>query len=126
MQFGGYGFGDDIFKSNMNYAGLRARCADGGDLASGRAIAGVSGLGNARSGEQCVATRANCKGLDILQENNTQEAVFDVACAGGVAVNPEAQRCPDNGLRLISPPARQALIPEPMNCAVWRVLTCRG
>ena len=32
----------------------------------------------------------------IDAEGNTQEAVFDVACAGGVAVNPETQRCPDN------------------------------
>ncbi len=28
---------------------------------------------------------------------NTHEAVFDVACAGGVAVDPATNRCPDNG-----------------------------
>ena len=36
----------------------------------------------------------------IDEEGETHEQVFDVACAGGVAVNPETHRCPDNGAKV--------------------------
>ena len=45
--------------------------------------------------------RAQLQRLQIikgwLDEGQTQEAVYDVACAGGAAVDPETHRCPDNG-----------------------------
>ena len=36
----------------------------------------------------------------IDEEGETHEQVFDVACAGAVAVNPETHRCPDNGAKV--------------------------
>ena len=45
--------------------------------------------------------RAELQRLQIikgwLDAGQTQEAVYDVACAGGAAVDPETHRCPDNG-----------------------------
>ena len=45
--------------------------------------------------------RAQLQRLQIikgwLDEGQSQEAVYDVACAGGAAVDPETHRCPDNG-----------------------------
>lgn len=32
-----------------------------------------------------------------LEDGQHKEAIYDVACAGGAAPNPETQRCPDNG-----------------------------
>jgi hypothetical protein len=36
----------------------------------------------------------------IDSEGQTHERVYDVACSGGATVNPETQRCPDNGARV--------------------------
>jgi hypothetical protein len=35
-----------------------------------------------------------------VDATGTHEAVIDVACAGGAAVNPETNRCPDNGAKV--------------------------
>ncbi len=51
---------------------------------------------------------ANSESLQRLQvikgwidkENKTHEQVFDVACAGGAVVNPDNNRCPDNGAKV--------------------------
>ena len=32
-----------------------------------------------------------------VEDDQAQEAVIDIACAGGAAVDPETKRCPDNG-----------------------------
>ncbi len=34
------------------------------------------------------------------EDGNTHERVYDVACAGGVAVNPQTHRCPDNNAKV--------------------------
>ncbi|MEE3326414.1 MAG: DUF3604 domain-containing protein, partial [Myxococcota bacterium] len=36
----------------------------------------------------------------IDSDGQTHERVYDVACSGGSAVDPETQRCPDNGARV--------------------------
>ncbi|WP_279242084.1 DUF3604 domain-containing protein [Candidatus Paraluminiphilus aquimaris] len=36
----------------------------------------------------------------IDAQGETHEEVMDIACAGGAAVNPETNRCPDNGARV--------------------------
>lgn len=51
---------------------------------------------------QADASSAPLQRLQIIKGwidafGETHEAVIDVACAGGVAVNPVTQRCPDNG-----------------------------
>lgn len=35
-----------------------------------------------------------------LEDGETHEEVFDVACSDGLAVNPQTHRCPDNGARV--------------------------
>ena len=35
-----------------------------------------------------------------MEEGETYEQIFDVACSDGGSVDPESQRCPDNGARV--------------------------
>ena len=35
-----------------------------------------------------------------MEEGETYEQIFDVACSDGGSVEPESQRCPDNGARV--------------------------
>lgn len=54
---------------------------------------------------QADANSAPLQRLQVIKgwidaQGDTHEAVIDVACAGGVRVNPRTQRCPDNGARV--------------------------
>ena len=95
--FGGYGFGDDIFsKADMVTKAYARGVPMGGDLASRGAKSPEFLVWVTRDPASNALQRAQIVKGWIDAEGNTQEAVFDVACAGGVAVNPETQRCPDN------------------------------
>ena len=99
--FGGYGLPEDLLER-----------ADGVAVA----YAGAVTMGSVLAPDTSEAKRAptfaiwaqadaNSAPLQWLQiikgwldeSGETHEAVIDVACAGGVAVNPDTNRCPDNG-----------------------------
>ena len=99
--FGGYGLLDDLLER-----------ADGVAVAYASAVTMGSELAPDTSEAkraptfaiwaQADANSAPLQRLQIIkgwldESGETHEAVIDVACAGGVAVNPDTNRCPDNG-----------------------------
>ncbi|MCP5060473.1 MAG: DUF3604 domain-containing protein [bacterium] len=96
--FAGYGFGDDLLDSPEAVA---------------RAYASGVSMGSqlpAAAGEApgfllwalADPTGTPLQRLQIVKgwvdaEGETFEAVYDVACSGGASVDPETNRCPDNG-----------------------------
>ena len=99
--FAGYGLPDDLLEM-----------ADGVALAYATGVTmGADLAPNTADGEsapqfamwaQADANSAPLQRLQIVKgwidaAGETHEDVIDVACAGGVAVNPAANRCPDNG-----------------------------
>jgi hypothetical protein len=95
--FGGYGFGDDIFAQAGMVSKAYARGVPmGGDLAPKGAQSPEFLVWVTRDPASNTLQRAQIVKGWIDADGNAQEAVFDVACAGGAAVNPETQRCPEN------------------------------
>ena len=46
------------------------------------------------------AKSANNKGSISQFDSSQTEVIYDVACSNGLEVNPETNRCPDNGARV--------------------------
>ena len=107
--FAGYALPDDVLESADGIAQAYATgVAMGGELtASGPSD--FSGTDNPvprfALWAQADAGSAPLQRLQVIKgwidsAGETHEAVIDVACAGGVAVNPANNRCPDNGARV--------------------------
>lgn len=95
--FSGYGLGDDIFDQADMVSKAYARAVPmGGDLVAQGKQSPEFLVWVTRDPASNALQRAQIVKGWIDAEGNTQEAVFDVACAGGAAVNPETQRCPEN------------------------------
>jgi len=103
--FAGYGLPDDLLESADAVAQAYARGVTmGADLAPDMAD-GASKGERAPQFAMWAQADANSAPLQRLQivkgwidaAGETHEDVIDVACAGGVAVNPSTNRCPDNG-----------------------------
>lgn len=98
--FAGYGFTDDL----MDRAdGVSSAYTNG--VTMGADLAAPTEPGTVPKFAVWAEADANSAPLQRLQiikgwvddQGETYESVIDVACAGGVAVDPETQRCPDNG-----------------------------
>jgi len=100
--FAGYGLPDDLLDS-----------ADGVAQAYARGVTMGADLGPAEgdaSPQFAIWAQADANGaplqrLQIIKgwidaSGETHEDVIDVACAGGAAVDPATQRCPDNGAKV--------------------------
>ncbi len=96
--FASGGFDADILeKSDMVAQAYQKGVPMGGDLGlkAGRQPAFI--LWAMRDHESASLQRLQIVKGWIDAEGKTHEKLFDVACAGGVAVNATTQRCPDNG-----------------------------
>jgi len=105
--FAGYGFPDDLLEMVDGVATAYATGVTmGADLAPNK-IDGASVPPQSRAPQfaiwaQADASSALLQRLQIIKgwidaAGETHEDVIDVACAGGVPVNPANNRCPDNG-----------------------------
>jgi hypothetical protein len=99
--FAGYGLPDDLLDSDE---GVAQAYATGVTMGADLAPAGAATDEALRFAVWAMADASSAplqriqiiKGwIDVAGE--TQEEVIDVACAGGVAVDQESNRCPDNG-----------------------------
>ncbi len=108
--FAGYGLPDDLFDSADGVAKAYATGVTmGADLAPPVNVkeSESEGQGALRFAmwAQADANSAPLQRLQIVKgwidsANETHEEVIDVACAGGAAVNPASNRCPDNGAKV--------------------------
>jgi hypothetical protein len=95
--FAGYGFPDDLLEQADGVAqAYAAGVTMGGDLTPGE------GAPQFAIWAQADADGAPLQRLQVIKgwidgSGETHEEVIDVACAGGVAADPETNRCPDNG-----------------------------
>ena len=95
--FAGYGFPSDLLERTDGVAQAYATGVTmGGDLTPGE------GTPQFAIWAQADANGAPLQRLQVIKgwidsSGETHEEVIDVACAGGVAVDPETNRCPDNG-----------------------------
>jgi hypothetical protein len=95
--FAGYGFPDDLLEQPDGVAQAYATGVTmGGDLTSGEGAPRFAIWAQADADGQSLQRLQVIKGW-IDSEGETHEEVIDVACAGGVAVNPDTNRCPGNG-----------------------------
>jgi len=98
--FAGYGLPDDLLETADGVAQAYATgVAMGADLGPGE------GAPQFALWAQADASSAPLQRLQVIKgwidaAGETHEEVIDVACAGGVAVNPTSKRCPDNGARV--------------------------
>ena len=98
--FAGYGLPDDLLETEDGVAQAYATgVAMGADLGPGE------GAPQFALWAQADASSAPLQRLQVIKgwidaAGETHEEVIDVACAGGVAVNPTSKRCPDNGARV--------------------------
>ena len=96
--FAGYDFPDDLMEVEGGVSGAYATGVTmGGDLSSQEGRVPKFAVW-----AQADANSAPLQRLQIIKgwidgEGDTHESVFDVACAGGRAVDPATHRCPDNG-----------------------------
>ena len=98
--FAGYGLPDDLLETEDGVAQAYATgVAMGADLGPGE------GAPQFALWAQADASSAPLQRLQVIKgwidaAGETHEEVIDVACAGGVVVNPTSKRCPDNGARV--------------------------
>ena len=98
--FAGYGLPDDLLETVDGVArAYAAGVTMGADLAPGE------GAPQFAVWAQADANSAPLQRLQVIKgwidaSGETHEEVFDVACAGGAAVNPATNRCPDNGAKV--------------------------
>jgi hypothetical protein len=101
--FAGYGLPDDLLETADGVAEAYATgVAMGADLVPNPAGAVTGNSPRFAVWAQADASSAPLQRLQIIKGwidavGETHEDVIDVACAGGVAVNAENNRCPDNG-----------------------------
>lgn len=101
--FAGYGLPDDLLETADGVARAYATAVTmGEDLAPNPAGVVTGNSPRFAVWAQADASSAPLQRLQIIKgwidtAGETHEDVIDVACAGGVAVNPENNRCPDNG-----------------------------
>jgi len=99
--FAGYGLPDDLLETADGVARAYATGVTmGADLAPNPG--GSEGAPQFAIWALADANSAPLQRLQVIKgwidaAGETHEKVIDVACAGGVAVNPAANRCPDNG-----------------------------
>ena len=99
--FAGYDFPDDLLETAEGVARAYANGATmGAELT--RDPTGAKRSPTFAVWAQADANSAPLQRLQIIKgwidaSGETHEAIIDVACAGGVAVNPATRRCPDNG-----------------------------
>ena len=99
--FAGYSLPTDLLETNDSIAQAYATGVPmGGDLAPSPADRNIAPQFAVWA--QADANSAPLQRLQIIKgwldlAGNTHEEVIDLACAGGVAVNPDSKRCPDNG-----------------------------
>ena len=95
--FAGYGFPDDLLEQADGVTRAYATGVTmGGDLTPGEGTPQFAIWAQADANGALLQRLQVIKGW-IDESGETHEEVVDVACAGGVAVNPETSRCPDNG-----------------------------
>jgi len=109
--FAGYGFPDDLLDKPD---GVAQAYATGVSMGADFSIFDAAGAGVSDAGAsdtsaprfamwaQADANSAPLQRLQIIKgwidaQGNTHERVYDVACAGGIAVDQTTHRCPDNG-----------------------------
>jgi hypothetical protein len=99
--FAGYGLPDDLLDSDE---GVAQAYATGVTMGADLAPAGAATDEALRFAVWAMAdaSSAPLQRIQIIKgwidaAGETQEEVIDVACAGGVAVDQESNRCPDNG-----------------------------
>ena len=106
--FAGYGLPDDLLETVDGVAQAYANGVTmGADLAP-QVMDGASARESAPQFAIWAQADANSAPLQRLQivkgwidaAGETHEDVIDVACAGGVAVNPATNRCPDNAAKV--------------------------
>ena len=103
--FAGYGFPDNLLDTSDGVARAYADGVTmGADLSPDMADEKISADAAPKFAvwAQADADSAPLQRLQIIKgwidvEGKTHERVIDVACAGGVAVDPRTNRCPDNG-----------------------------
>jgi hypothetical protein len=95
--FAGYGLPDNLLETADGVARAYANGVTmGADLAPGEKAPQFAMWAQADANSAPLQRLQIVKGwIDAAGE--THEKVIDVACAGGVAVNPSINRCPDNG-----------------------------
>ncbi len=101
--FAGYGFPDDLMDMSDGVARAYATGVTmGADLSPEQSNPETKGAPRFAIWAQADADSAPLQRLQIIKgwidtTGDTHEAVFDVACAGGVQVDAAGGRCPDNG-----------------------------
>jgi hypothetical protein len=101
--FAGYGLPDDLFDSDAGVAqAYETGVTMGADLAPDLTGATAESAPRFAVWAMADANSAPLQRVQIIKgwidaAGETHEDVIDVACAGGVAVDPERNRCPDNG-----------------------------
>ena len=105
--FAGYGFPDDLLETPDGVAtayaiGVTMGADLGPSTVGGDSVPPQSGAPQFAIWAQADANSAPLQRLQIIKgwidaAGETHEDVIDVACAGGVEVNPATNRCPDNG-----------------------------
>jgi len=105
--FAGYGFPDDLLETPDGVAtayaiGVTMGADLGPSTVGGDIVPPQSGAPQFAIWAQADANSAPLQRLQIIKgwidaAGETHEDVIDVACAGGVEVNPATNRCPDNG-----------------------------
>ena len=98
--FAGYDLPNDLMEKADGLAQAYASAVTmGAGLAPGNGKPKFAIWAQADASSQPLQRLQVIKGW-IDEEGETHEQVFDVACAGAVAVNPETHRCPDNGAKV--------------------------
>jgi hypothetical protein len=101
--FAGYGLPDDLLETADGVARAYATGVTmGADLTPNPSEGDIEGAPQFAMWAQADANSAPLQRLQVIKgwidaSGETHEEVIDVACAGGVAVNPATNRCPDNG-----------------------------
>jgi hypothetical protein len=118
--FAGYGFPDDLLEQTDGVAqAYAAGVTMGGDLTPGEGAPQFAIWAHADADGAPLQRLQVIKGW-IDSSGETHEEVIDVACAGGVAVDPETNRCPDNGAAVdISDCSISADTGDPQLRMVW-------
>ena len=104
--FAGYEFPHDLMDLADGVARAYATGVTmGADLAADLSNAPTGGIPRFAIWAQADANSAPLQRLQVIKgwidaSGEAHEAVIDVACAGGVPVDPATQRCPDNGARV--------------------------
>jgi len=101
--FAGYGLPEDLLDRDDGVAQAYATAVTmGADLAPAQTGAATEGVPQFAVWAMADASSAPLQRVQIVKgwidvAGETHEDVIDVACAGGVAVDPESNRCPENG-----------------------------